>query len=121
GWLSLACDQRYGGQVVPVAPGAVVGEMGCAANPNLASYTTLIHGAYALLQQNASDELKAAYLPALVSGSWAATMCLTEAQSGSDLVLLRSKAAPRADGSYGVTGQKAFISAGDHDLTGNIV
>lgn len=121
GWLSLACDPHYGGQGLPIALRALVEEMICSANLNFASYTNLIQGAYAVLHQNASEELKAAYLPALVSGAWAATMCLSEAQSGSDLRLLRSKAIPRDDGSYSVTGQKAFISAGDHDLTDNIV
>jgi alkylation response protein AidB-like acyl-CoA dehydrogenase len=121
GWLSMGFDPRFGGQGLPVALRTLVDEMTCAANLNFASYTNLIQSAYLLLKRNASEEQKEHYLPLLASGRWAATMCLTEAQAGSDLRLLRTKAVPRADGTYGITGQKVFISAGDHDLTENIL
>lgn len=121
GWLSLAGSPQYGGQGLPIGLRTLVEEMVCSANLAFASYTNLIQGAYALIRANASEELRDIYLPPLVSGAWAATMCLTEAQAGSDLSLLRSQATPLGDGRYSMSGQKIFISAGEHDLTDNIV
>jgi alkylation response protein AidB-like acyl-CoA dehydrogenase len=93
----------------------------CSANLGFASYTTLITGAYRALHAHASTRIKDTYLPKLVAGEWAATMCLTEAHCGSDLGLIRTKAVPQEDGSYRISGTKTFISAGDHDLTENII
>ncbi len=121
GWISLACDPKYGGQAVPIAVRTLVEEMTCSANLPFASYTNLIQGAYTALHANASEDLKRIYIPRLVQGTWAATMCLTEAQSGSDLNLVRTMATPSGDGTHRITGSKIFISAGDHDLTENIV
>ncbi len=93
----------------------------CSTNLSFGLYPGLSHGAYQAIEGHASDELKAAYLPKLVDGTWSGTMCLTEPHCGTDLGLLRTKAVPQGDGSYAVTGSKIFISAGDHDLTENIV
>ena len=84
-------------------------------------YPGLSHGAYECLREHGTPEEKALYLPKLVSGEWTGTMCLTESHCGTDLGLLRTKADPQADGSYKLTGQKIFISAGEHDLAANIV
>jgi alkylation response protein AidB-like acyl-CoA dehydrogenase len=121
GWLGLAFGPQYGGAGLPISVRALIDEMTCSANLQFASYTNLIHGAYALLESNADDQLKSEYLPNLVSGRWAATMCLTESQSGSDLNLLAARALPAPNAAYRIHGDKSFISAGDHDLTENIV
>jgi alkylation response protein AidB-like acyl-CoA dehydrogenase len=121
GWIGLASDREYGGEGLPLTLRAFIDEMTCSANLQFASYTNLIHGASALLQANASDHIKRDYLTRLVRGMWGATMCLTEPQSGSDLSLLKSKAVPDNNGRFRVSGDKVFISAGDHDLTENIV
>ena len=121
GWSGLACDPRYGGQGLPQALRVLAEEMIAGANLAFCSYTSLVHGAYITLHANASEELKAFYLPRLVDGSWMATMCLTEADSGSDLNLVRAIAVPGADRSHRISGTKVFVSAGEHDLSENIV
>ncbi|HEV8261603.1 MAG TPA: acyl-CoA dehydrogenase C-terminal domain-containing protein [Burkholderiales bacterium] len=121
GWASLACDPEFGGQGLPHAVRILVEETICSANLAFASYTMLVQGAYRTLLAHASEPLKRRYLPRLVSGEWTATMCLTEAHSGSDLGLVRTRARADGDGSYRISGTKIFISAGDHDLAGNIV
>jgi len=121
GWAGVTARPEYGGQGLPYTVGLMLGEVLCAANLSFAMVTALSHGAYAALDLHAVDELKQRFLPKLVDGTWAATMCLTEPQAGTDLGLVRMKAVPQADGSYALTGSKIFISGGDHDLTENIV
>ncbi len=121
GWTSLSCDPDYGGQGMPKMVGTVFEEMVSSANLAFGMYPGLSHGAYRALHAHASDELKAAYLPKLVDGTWSGTMCLTEPHCGTDLGLIRTKAEPQDDGSYRVSGTKIFISAGEHDLTENIL
>lgn len=121
GWPALACDTEHGGQGLPGLLNTVLYEMLSATNQGWTMYPGLLHGAYACLARHASDALKARYLPKIVSGEWMPTMCLTEAQAGSDLGLLRCCAVPDGNGGYAVTGNKIFISGGDHDLTDNIV
>jgi alkylation response protein AidB-like acyl-CoA dehydrogenase len=121
GWIGLDLDPDYGGQGMPHMMNTAVGIMHAAANMALNMYWGLTHGAYNAIHQHGSAEQKATWLPKLVSGEWSATMNLTEPHCGTDLGLLRTKAEPQADGSYRVTGQKIFISSGEHDLTSNIV
>jgi len=121
GWCSLACDPAYGGQGLPHAVGVLVEEMVCSAGLSFALYPGLSFGAYTALHAHGDGVLKAAYLPKLVDGSWSGTMCLTEPHCGTDLGLVRTTAAPLEDASYRITGTKIFISAGEHDLTENIV
>jgi alkylation response protein AidB-like acyl-CoA dehydrogenase len=121
GWASLASDPRYGGQGLPETINKLVEEMICAANVSFSLYPGLTHGATTAIEGHATEDLKNAYLPKMVEGVWSGTMCLTEAHCGTDLGLLRTRAVPQADGSYKVTGSKIFISAGEHDLTDNIV
>ena len=121
GWTSLASDPAHGGQGLPESVNKLVEEMICAANLSFSLYPGLTHGAVQALEAHGSDALKAAYLPNMVAGIWSGTMNLTEPQCGTDLGLLRTRATPQPDGSYRVTGNKIFISAGDHDLTENIV
>ncbi|MBT9596018.1 MAG: acyl-CoA dehydrogenase family protein [Vitreoscilla sp.] len=121
GWPALACDPACGGQGLPQLLNAALYEMLAAANHGWTMYPGLLHGAYECLHAHASGELRERYLPKVTSGEWLSTMCLTEAHAGSDLGLLRTKAEPRADGSYAVSGNKIFISGGEQDLTDNIV
>ena len=121
GWTGLACDPEYGGQGLPELLNFVVEEMICSANLAFGMYPGLTRGVHNALDLHASDEIKRRYLPRLIDGTWSGTMCLTEPQSGSDLGLVRTKAEPAEGGSYRVTGTKIFISAGEHDLTANIV
>jgi alkylation response protein AidB-like acyl-CoA dehydrogenase len=121
GWPALACAPEHGGQGLPQVLNAALFEMLVAANHAWTMYPGLLHGAYDCLNAHASPELKAAYLGKVASGEWLATMCLTEAQAGSDLGLLKSRAEPQADGSFRLRGNKIFISGGEHDLTDNIV
>ena len=121
GWPALPCDPEHGGQGLPLLVDAAVREMLIACNQAWEMYPDLLHGAIETLRAHATDALKQAYLPKLVSGEWLAAMSLTEPQAGSDLGQLRTKAVPQADGSVRVTGDKCFISGGDHDLTDNIV
>ena len=121
GWGSLSADPAYGGQGLPESIAKLVEEMICACNLSFGLYPGLSHGAYLALKSHGSKELKDLFLPKLVDGSWSGTMCLTEAHCGTDLGLLRTKAEPRPDGSYRLSGSKIFISAGEHDLTENII
>ena len=125
GWPSLSCDPAYGGQGLPHLVSQCFNEMMNSANQAWAMYPGLSHGAYACLHHHGSQTQKALYLPKLTSGEWTGTMCLTEPHCGTDLGLLRTKAEPiadgSADGSYKLTGQKIFISAGEHDLAENIL
>jgi len=121
GWTSIGCDPAYGGQGWPKSVATLVEEMICSANLSFGMYPGLSHGAYVSLHAHGGDDLKDLYLPRLVDGTWAGTMCLTEPHCGTDLGLLRTKAVPQGDGSYKLTGTKIFISAGDHDLTDNIL
>jgi len=121
GWGGLAADPRYGGQGLPYALAAVLNEFVSSANMAFGMYPGLTQGAIAALLQHGSEAQKALYLPKLVSGEWAGTMNLTEPHCGTDLGLIRTRAEPAGDGAYRITGQKIFISAGEHDLTSNIV
>ncbi len=121
GWPSLGADPEFGGQGLPhVVHGAFM-EMMNSANQAWAMYPGLSHGAYNALSAFGTPALKQLYLPKLVSGEWTGTMCLTEAHSGTDLGLLRTKAVPNGDGSHAITGTKIFISSGEHDLSKNII
>ncbi|WP_287977001.1 acyl-CoA dehydrogenase C-terminal domain-containing protein [Sphingomonas sp.] len=121
GWAALASDPSWGGQGLPESLNKLVEEMICSANLSFSLYPGLTHGATTAIEGHASEDLKRAYLPKMVSGEWSGTMCLTESHCGTDLGLLRTKAVPQADGSYKVSGAKIFISSGDHDLTDNVV
>jgi alkylation response protein AidB-like acyl-CoA dehydrogenase len=121
GWGALNADPAYGGQGLPASLGKLVDEMVSGSNLSFGLYPGLSHGAYLALKSHGSEALKTLYLPKLVDGSWAGTMCLTEAHCGTDLGLLRTKAVPQADGSFKLSGSKIFISAGEHDLTENII
>ena len=121
GWGALNSDPVYGGQGLPESISKLIEEMICACNLGFGLYTGLSHGAYLALKSYGSKALKDLYLPKLVDGSWAGTMCLTESQCGTDLGLLKTKAVPQPDGSYRLNGSKIFISAGEHDLTENII
>jgi alkylation response protein AidB-like acyl-CoA dehydrogenase len=121
GWIGLDLHPDFGGQGLPHVLNTAVGEMHAGANMALNMYWGLSHGAYNAIARHASAALKAIYLPPLVSGRWAGTMNLTEPQCGTDLGLLRARAEPQADGAYRISGQKIFISSGDHDLTENIL
>ncbi|WP_348751606.1 acyl-CoA dehydrogenase C-terminal domain-containing protein [uncultured Aquincola sp.] len=121
GWAALSCDPAYGGQGLPVTLNQCLYEMMNSANQAWTMYPGLSHGAYEALHAHGSPELQQRYLPKLTSGEWTGTMCLTEPHCGTDLGLLRSKAEPQADGSYKISGNKIFISAGEHDLAANIV
>ena len=121
GWAALSCDPQDGGQGLPAVLDAAFDEMINAANHGWSMYAGLLRGAYQCLRAHGSDDLKRRYLGRLVSGEWLATMNLTEPQSGSDLSTVRTKSEPQADGSHRITGNKIFISGGEHDLTENIV
>ncbi|HYN20957.1 MAG TPA: acyl-CoA dehydrogenase C-terminal domain-containing protein [Thermoanaerobaculia bacterium] len=121
GWMGLTADPDYGGQGMPYSVGVATSELMVGANLSFSMYVFLTHGALDALDHHATDELKQAFLPKLIDGSWAGTMCLTEPQSGTDLGLVRTRAVDAGDGVYKVTGSKIFISAGDHDLAENIV
>ncbi|MBV8034105.1 acyl-CoA dehydrogenase C-terminal domain-containing protein [Roseateles sp.] len=121
GWAALSCDTEYGGQGLPLLVNQFFYEMLNSANQAWTMYPGLSHGAYEALHAHGTPEQKATYLPKLTSGEWTGTMCLTEPHCGTDLGLLRTKAEPQADGTYKITGQKIFISAGEHDMAENII
>ena len=121
GWPSLDQPARYGGQDLPMSVGLPIREMNGTANWSWAMYPGLSHGAMETIEEHGSDGQKAIYMEPLVSGRWTGTMCLTEAQSGTDLSLLKTKAEPALDGAYRITGSKLFVSSGEHDLAENIV
>ena len=121
GWPALSCDPAFGGQGLPHVVNQCFYEMLNSANQAWTMYPGLSHGAYEALHAHGTDAQKALYLPKLTSGVWTGTMCLTEPHCGTDLGLLRTKAEPQGDGSYKLTGNKIFISAGEHDLAENII
>lgn len=120
GWPAMTGDPEYGGQGLPHLARFIFDEFLCSANLSFSMYPELGHGAALALEKWGSEELKARFLPKMTDGTWAGTMCLTEAHAGTDLGIIRTRAVPNADGSYQITGQKIFISAGDHDLTENV-
>ncbi len=121
GWPALSCATEDGGQGLPWVLEGVLYEWLSAANHGWTMAPGLLHGAYECLKHHGSDVLKSRYLGRIASGEWLATMCLTEPQAGSDLGLVRTRATPQPDGSYHLSGNKIFISGGEHDLTDNIV
>lgn len=121
GWPALSADPEYGGQGLPLVLQNSFFEMLNSANQAWTMYPGLSHGAYECLHEHGTTEQKALYLPKLISGEWTGTMCLTEAHCGTDLGLLRTKAEPQPDGSYKLTGSKIFISAGEHNMSQNIL
>lgn len=121
GWTALACDPDFGGMGMPMVLNTAMKEIICSANMSLGMYPGLSYGAYEALHRFGTQDLKDLYLPKIVSGEWSGTMCLTEPHCGTDLGLIKTKAKPRDDGSYDVTGTKIFISAGEHDMTENII
>ncbi len=121
GWTALDCDPEYGGQGLPYVLATAVGEQFSAANMAFNMYPGLTHGAYSAIHTHGSDAQKETYLPKMVTCEWTGTMNLTEPHCGTDLGLMRTKAVPQDDGSYKVTGQKIFISAGDHDMSDNVI
>lgn len=121
GWPALSVDPAYGGQGLPIVVNQCFYEMLNSANQAWTMYPGLSHGAYECLHAHGTEEQKNLYLPKLTSGEWTGTMCLTEPHCGTDLGLLRTKAEPQPDGTYKLTGQKIFISAGEHDFAANIV
>ncbi|HEY3813432.1 MAG TPA: acyl-CoA dehydrogenase C-terminal domain-containing protein [Caulobacteraceae bacterium] len=121
GWTALGSDPKYGGQGMPAVVSSSYGQMTAAASAAFSMYPGLTHGVYSALYANGSDEQKDMYLPKLVSGEWGGTMNLTEPQCGTDLGMIRTKAVPQADGTYKISGQKIWISSGEHDFTDNII
>jgi alkylation response protein AidB-like acyl-CoA dehydrogenase len=121
GWAALGCDPEYGGQGLPFVVNTLFCEMLNSANQAWTMYPGLTHGAYAALEAHGTPEQKSTYLPKMTSGEWTGTMCLTEPHCGTDLGLMRTKAEPQADGTYKITGNKIFISAGEHDMAENII
>ena len=121
GWPALSAHTEFGGQGMPAVIGMAFGQMTAAASAAFSMYPGLTAGAYAGIHANGSDELKAKYLPKMATGEWGGTMNLTEPQCGTDLGMVRTKAVPNGDGTYSITGQKIWISAGEHDFTDNII
>ncbi|MFW8634156.1 acyl-CoA dehydrogenase C-terminal domain-containing protein [Cribrihabitans pelagius] len=121
GWPGLDMPEEFGGQNMPYVMGTAVGEMFSAANQAFTMYQGLTHGAASAILAHGTDEQKNTYLPKMVSCEWTGTMNLTEPHCGTDLGLMRTKAEPQGDGSYKITGQKIFISSGDHDMADNII
>jgi alkylation response protein AidB-like acyl-CoA dehydrogenase len=121
GWIGISADEKYGGQGLPHVVAVAMNEFISAANMAFGMYPGLSMGAYRALTLHGTEEQKKVYLPKLATGEWAGTMNLTEPHCGTDLGLIRTKAVPQPDGSYKISGTKIFISAGEHDLTSNIV
>ncbi|MGR3703231.1 MAG: acyl-CoA dehydrogenase C-terminal domain-containing protein [Paracoccaceae bacterium] len=121
GWTGLDMPEQYGGQGMPYVMGTAVGEMFSAANQAFTMYQGLTHGAASAILAHGTDAQKDMYLPKMVSCDWTGTMNLTEPHCGTDLGLMRTKAVPQEDGTYKISGQKIFISAGDHDMADNII
>ncbi len=121
GWPGLSADPEFGGMGMPLTLKAPVQEMLCSSNMSFGMYPGLSEGAYHALHLHGDQTQKDTYLPKLVSGEWSGTMCLTEPHCGTDLGLIKTRAVPNPDGSYNITGTKIFISAGEHDLTDNII
>lgn len=121
GFTSLTADPEYGGQGLPTLLRIAISEMLCGSNWAWAMYQGLSHGAMRTIEHHGTEQQKQQFLAKLISGIWTGTMCLTESHAGSDLGLIRTKAEPNSDGSYSITGEKIFISAGEHDLSENII
>lgn len=121
GWSGLTGEVRYGGQGMPKVLSAMIEEMIFGANSSFALYTILTTGATLTLNQHGNEELKQTYLPKMYTGEWSGSMCLTEPHAGSDLGALKTRAEPHSNGSFRITGTKMFITAGEHDLTENII
>nr|MCU0856666.1 acyl-CoA dehydrogenase family protein [Paracoccaceae bacterium] len=121
GWPAIDCDPEHGGQGLPYIMNTTVGEILVSANMAFNMYQGLTHGAYSAIRAHGTEAQKALWLPKLASCEWTGTMNLTEPHAGTDLGIMRTKAEPQADGTYRITGQKIFISAGDHDMAENIV
>ncbi len=121
GWTGFTCDPEYGGQGLPEVLNMPIIEMICSANLSFGITPGLTHGAYNTIASHASDELKAKFLPKMVNGEWTGVMCLTEPQCGTDLGLIRTTAIPAENGAYKISGSKIFISAGEQDITENII
>ena len=121
GWTSLSCDPKYGGQGMPKTVSAFFDEMLSSASLSFKLYSELSIGAYNCISHHGTDEIKKKYLPKIVEGKWSGTMCLTEPVCGTDLGLLKTKAVEQPDGTFKLSGQKIFITSGDHDLTENII
>lgn len=121
GFTSLTADPEYGGQGLPTLLRIAISEMLCGSNWAWAMYPGLSHGAMRTIEHHGTEQQKQQFLTKLISGVWTGTMCLTESHAGSDLGLIRTKAEPNPDGSYSITGEKIFISAGEHDLSENII
>ncbi len=121
GWTGIDCDIKFGGQGLPYLISIAVGEMFASANMALGMYHGLTHGAYSAIYSHGSEEQKEKYLPNLVNCKWTGTMNLTEPHCGTDLGMMRTKASRKPDGTFQISGQKIFISAGDHDLAENII
>lgn len=121
GFTSLTADPEYGGQGLPTLLRIAISEMLCGSNWAWAMYPGLSHGAMRTIEHHGTEHQKQKFLTKLISGVWTGTMCLTESHAGSDLGLIRTKAEPNPDGSYSITGEKIFISAGEHDLSENII
>jgi len=121
GWTSLSCDPKYGGQGMPKTVSGFFDEMLSSASLSFKLYSELSIGAYNCISHHASDSIKNKFLPKMVEGKWSGTMCLTEPVCGTDLGLLKTKAVEQSDGTYRLSGQKIFITSGDHDLTENII
>ena len=121
GWTSLSCDPKYGGQGMPKTVSAFFDEMLSSASLSFKLYSELSIGAYNCINHHATEDIKKKFLPKMVEGKWSGTMCLTEPVCGTDLGLLKTKALEQSDGTFKISGQKIFITSGDHDLTENIV
>ena len=121
GWLSVSADPEYGGQGLPETLNFFIDEMFTSANMALSLLPGLTHGACVAIESHASEALRAKYLPNMVSGRWSGTMCLTESHAGTDLGMIRTRAVPRPDGSWAISGTKIFITCGEHDATENII
>ncbi|WP_109441342.1 acyl-CoA dehydrogenase C-terminal domain-containing protein [Acinetobacter haemolyticus] len=121
GFTSLTAAPEYGGQGLPTLLRIVISEMLCSSNWAWAMYPGLSHGAMRTIEHHGTEQQKQKFLPHLIKGIWTGTMCLTESHAGSDLGIIRTKAEPNPDGSYAITGEKIFISAGEHDLSENII
>jgi alkylation response protein AidB-like acyl-CoA dehydrogenase len=121
GWQGLSCSPDYGGQGLPHTLGFAMEEFICSANLSFGTYPGLTNGAFGAIEAHAADELKGLYLPKMATGAWSGTMCLTEPHCGTDLGLIKTRAVSSGDGTYKITGTKIFITAGEQDLTRNIV
>jgi len=121
GWTSIDANPDHGGQGLPKLLQGLIDEMLGATNVSFKLYTELSRGAYHCLDHSASDEIRNLYLPKMVEGTWSGTMCLTEPNCGTDLGLLKTKAVPAGDGTFKISGEKLFVTSGDHDLTENIL